>query len=49
VGFYDDEGKMLVAQDTIPEFIFKSAQKNGYCTIVLYRGKATTIIQENNN
>jgi hypothetical protein len=49
VGFYDDEGKMLVAQDTIPEFIFKSAQKNGYCTIVLYRGKATTIIQGNNN
>jgi hypothetical protein len=44
VGFYDDEGKMLVVQDTIPEFIFKSAQKNGYCTIVLYRGKATTII-----
>jgi hypothetical protein len=49
VGFYDDEGKMLVAQDMIPEFIFKSAQRTGYCTVVLYRGKATTIIQGNNN
>jgi hypothetical protein len=45
VGFYDAEGKMLVAQDKIPEFIFLSAQKNGYCTVALYRGMATTIIQ----
>jgi hypothetical protein len=45
VGFYDDEGKVFVAQDTIPEFIFKSAQKNGYCAVGLYQGKATTIIQ----
>jgi hypothetical protein len=47
VGFYDAEGKMLVAQDKIPEFIFLSAQRTGYCTIVLYRGRATTIIQGN--
>jgi hypothetical protein len=45
VGFYDDEGKMFVAQDTIPEFIFKSVQKNGCCAVVLYQGRATTIIQ----
>jgi hypothetical protein len=47
VGFYDAEGKMLVAQDKIPEFIFLSAQRTGYCTMVLYRGKPTTIIQGN--
>jgi hypothetical protein len=45
VGFYDNKGEMLVVKDTIPEFIFLSAQKTGYCTVVLYQGRATTIIQ----
>jgi hypothetical protein len=46
VAIPDAEKKSLVVKDTLPEFIFESAQKKNYtCTVILYKGKAATIIK----
>ena len=46
IGFRDSDGNPMVVKDTLPEFIFHFAQKNGYCVVVLYKGNPATVISE---